>query len=150
MIRRLATVAVALLAPLALLISGTQARAATAYDRGSSVLAEAQTRAGDWYSYGAAGPSAFDCSGLLYWAAHQIGIDMPRDTYEMLTQGVADGTLVRTYHPVAGDAAFYGWSHVEIVARGHDVTFGAQQQGTRVGYHHWSGWWRPTMYFEVR
>jgi hypothetical protein len=71
---------------------------------------------------------------------------MPRTTFGMLASRV----LVRTYHPVAGDLAFYGSGHVEIVAHGHDVTFGALQTGTQVGYHHWSGWWRPSMYFEIR
>jgi cell wall-associated NlpC family hydrolase len=145
-VRRLAALAafaVSLLAALGL--AGT-AHAATSYDRGSSVLAAAETRAGDWYSYGSAGPSAFDCSGLVYWAAHKEGIALPRTTYQML----GSFHLVRTYHPVAGDAAFYGWGHVELVARGHDVTFGAQQPGTRVGYHHWNGWWHPTMYFQIR
>jgi peptidoglycan DL-endopeptidase CwlO len=124
------------------------AQAAVSSDRGASVLAMAETRAGDWYSYGADGPSSFDCSGLVYWAAHQLGISMPRDTYEMLDSSI----LVRTYRPAAGDLAFYGSGHVEIVARGHDVTFGAQQSGTRVGMHPWypgSGW-QPTMYFQVR
>jgi cell wall-associated NlpC family hydrolase len=149
-VRRLAALAAFAVSLLAVLgLTGT-AHAATSYDRGSSVLAAAETRTGDWYVYGGAGPTVFDCSGLLFWSAHQVGINMPRDTEEMLTQGIAGGLLVRTYHPVAGDAAFYGWGHVEIVARGHDVTFGAQQPGTRVGYHHWNGWWHPTMYFQIR
>jgi cell wall-associated NlpC family hydrolase len=146
---RLAVVA-ALIAVLgAFTLPGT-ARAAAAGDRGASVLAVAETRAGSWYSYGAAGPSAFDCSGLVYWSARQLGIGMPRDTFEMLAAGVAGGVLVPTGHPSAGDLAFYGPGHVELVAHGHDVTFGALQPGTRVGFHHWSGWWHPTEYFEVR
>ena len=132
-----------------MVLPGT-AQAAVSGDRGASVLAVAETRAGDWYSYGADGPSAFDCSGLVYWAAHQLGIGMPRDTFTMLGEGVAEGILVPTSHPVAGDLAFYGTGHVEIVARGHDVTFGAQQPGTRVGFHTWNGYWHPTMYFGVR
>ena len=124
-------------------LAGTS-HAATA-SRGTSLLAVAHTRAGYWYAYGAAGPSAFDCSGLVFWSAAQLGLSLPRDTYGML----ASSRLVRTYHPVAGDLAFYGPGHVEIVDRGHDVTFGAQQPGTRVGDHTWSAWWHPTMFFEV-
>jgi cell wall-associated NlpC family hydrolase len=147
---RLAVSAVTVAAVLgAFMLPGT-AQAATSTDRGASVLAVAETRTGDWYSYGADGPGSFDCSGLVYWAAHQLGISMPRDTFTMLAQGVAEGILVPTWHPVAGDLAFYGTGHVEIVDRGHDVTFGALQTGTRVGPHHWSGWWHPTMYFQVR
>jgi cell wall-associated NlpC family hydrolase len=128
-----------------LLLPGT-AHAAVSADRGAGVLAAAETRAGDWYAYGADGPSAFDCSGLVVWSAKQDGIDLPRDTYEML----GSSQLIRTYHPVAGDLAFYGTGHVEIVARGHDVTFGALEPGTRIGFHHWNGWWHPTMYFRVQ
>lgn len=129
----------------ALMLPGT-AQAAVSGDRGASVLAVAETRAGDWYSYGAAGPSAFDCSGLVYWASRQLGIGMPRTTGGMLGSGI----LVRTYRPAAGDLAFYGSGHVEIVGHGHDVTFGALHAGTRVGAHHWGGSWHPTMYFQVR
>lgn len=113
---------------------------------GQRVLAEAQTRTGDWYVYGAAGPTTFDCSGLVYFASHMVGVSgMPRTTYEMLGSRL----LVRTYHPVAGDLAFYGSGHVEIVARGHDITFGAQQTGTQVGPHQWNSFWRPTMFFRI-
>jgi cell wall-associated NlpC family hydrolase len=148
---RLAAVLLAVLVSLSCLcgLSATQAHASTG-TLGSRILAEAQTRTGDWYVYGAAGPNSFDCSGLVYWSSHQLGIPMPRDTGSMLSVGVATGLLVRTWHPVAGDLAFYGTGHVEIVARGHDVTFGAQQTGIRIEMHHWNGWWHPTMYFEVR
>lgn len=131
------------------MLPGT-ARAAVASDRGASILAVAETRAGDWYSYGADGPGSFDCSGLVYWAARQLGIGMPRDTYEMLAEGVAEGILIPTWHPAAGDLAFYGSGHVEIFAHGHDMTFGALEPGTRVGFHRWSGYWHPTMFFAVR
>ena len=33
---------------------------------------------GDPYSYGAAGPNAFDCSGLTYYAYGKVGIRLPR------------------------------------------------------------------------
>ncbi len=33
---------------------------------------------GDAYSYGAAGPGAFDCSGLIYYSFRKAGIAMPR------------------------------------------------------------------------
>jgi cell wall-associated NlpC family hydrolase len=141
-----AVAALALLASLlGLTLAAVPASAATA-SRAASVLAVAETRAGDWYVYGAAGPSAFDCSGLVMWAERQEGISLPHSTYAML----ASGLLVPTWHPAAGDLAFYGTGHVELVARGHDVTFGALNTGTRVGMHPWNGYWHPTMYFEVR
>jgi cell wall-associated NlpC family hydrolase len=125
------------------------AHAATLKDQGPRILAMAETRAGDPYVYGDAGPNAFD-SGLVSWAAHQLGIDMPRDTEDMLSTGVAEGLLVRTSHPVPGDLAFYGTGHVELFQHGHDVTFGAQKTGTLIGNHPFNGYWKPTAYYQVR
>lgn len=148
-LNRLAVVTALIAALGAFMLPGT-ARAAVAGDRGASILAVAETRAGDWYVYGAAGPSTFDCSGLVYYSARRVGIGMPRTTYEMLAQGVAEGILVPTWRPAAGDLAFYGSGHVEIFAHGHDMTFGAQRPGTRVGFHRWSSYWHPTLFFTVR
>lgn len=38
---------------------------------------------GKMYAWGAEGPDEFDCSGLPYWAAQQLGITIPRITYDM-------------------------------------------------------------------
>ena len=54
-------------------LSVAPADAATA-SPGQQLLAAAETRTGDWYSYGSAGPATFDCSGLVEWAAHEVGI----------------------------------------------------------------------------
>jgi peptidoglycan DL-endopeptidase CwlO len=118
--------------------------AVTGSSLGSRVLAEAETRAGDWYVYGTDGPSTFDCSGLVYWSAAQIGLSLPRDTYGML----ASAHLVRVSSPQRGDLAFFGTGHVEIYVSGH-TTFGAQQTGTRVGFHTWSAFWAPTAFYRV-
>jgi peptidoglycan DL-endopeptidase CwlO len=102
--------------------------------------------AGKWYCYGGAGPSCYDCSGMVYRAYAHAGIHLPRTTSGMLSS--------RRLHRVSardrqrGDLAFYGSGHVELVTnRG---TFGAASSGTRVGWHHPSRWWHPTMYFRVR
>jgi cell wall-associated NlpC family hydrolase len=115
---------------------------------GARMLDQAETRTGDWYLYGAAGPYSFDCSGLVYWAAGRIGLrDFPRDTYQM----AHSPRLTRTYHPVRGDLAFWGsrWSpyHVEFVTIWWHTTFGAQHTGTRVGWHRW--WTPPSFYMHV-
>jgi hypothetical protein len=118
---------------------------------GQRLLDKAETRTGDWYFYGGAGPSAFDCSGLVYWAAGQIGLkNWPRSTYDLLSTGVSSGRLVRTWNPQRGDLAFYGSGHVEINTVWYHVTFGAQTWGTRVGWHHWGGWWAPTAFYRIR
>ena len=120
----------------------------TAYTEsiGNRILDMAETRTGDWYSYGSAGPYAFDCSGLVYWASHRLGVNMPRTTYGML----ASSHLYRVYSPRRGDLAFYGSGHVEFVTAWYHTTFGAQNAGTRVGWHHWNAYWHPTMYFRIR
>lgn len=41
------------------------------------------------YVYGAAGPGAFDCSGLVVWAYRQAGITVPRTSQAQAHGGVA-------------------------------------------------------------
>jgi cell wall-associated NlpC family hydrolase len=117
---------------------------------GNRILDKAETRVGDWYEYGGAGPDVFDCSGLVYWASRQLGVDMPRSTYDMLNEGVSSGLLYRVSTPERGDLAFYGTGHVEFVTSWRDTTFGAADTGTRVGWHTWNAYWYPTMYFRIR
>ena len=123
---------------------------ASAESIGNRILDKAETRAGDWYAYGGAGPYVFDCSGLVYWASHRLGVNMPRSTYDMLHQGVSSGLLYRVYRPRRGDLAFYGTGHVEFVTTWSHTTFGAQDAGTRVGWHTWNAYWYPTMYYRIR
>ena len=60
----------------------------TANTIGAQALREALTRRGDPYVWGAAGPSSFDCSGLVLWAYAQIGISLPHFTGAQWTMGV--------------------------------------------------------------
>lgn len=100
---------------------------------------------GHWYAWGGTGPS-YDCSGLVYESlGRATGIWLPRTTYGM----PGSAHLVRTYSPQRGDLAFFGSGHVEFVTALWHVTFGAQQSGTRVGWHTWSGWWHPTAFYRV-
>jgi cell wall-associated NlpC family hydrolase len=103
----------------------------------------AERQAGKWYCWGGAGPSCFDCSGLVMAAYRHAGIALPRTTYEMLADPHL--RLIPASQRRRGDLAFYGSGHVELVTvRG---TFGALHTGTRIGWHHPSVWWHPTMYF---
>ena len=133
----------------ALMVSGPaapHARAATE-SLGGRVLDMAETRTGDWYVYGAAGPSTFDCSGLVSWAAGRLGVYLPHSTYAMLTSP----HLYRVYSPQRGDLAFYGTGHVEMVTVWQHTTFGAQHTGTRVGWHtYYPPGWAPTAYYRLR
>lgn len=55
---------------------------------GAEALRYALTRRGSPYVWGAAGPSAFDCSGLVMWAYAQIGISLPHYTGAQWNMGV--------------------------------------------------------------
>jgi cell wall-associated NlpC family hydrolase len=45
-------------------------------------LDAAKTKVGAMYSWGAAGPYNFDCSGLVQWAYRQAGVELPRTSFE--------------------------------------------------------------------
>jgi peptidoglycan DL-endopeptidase CwlO len=60
----------------------------TADTIGEQALQAALTRRGDPYVWGAAGPGAFDCSGLVVWAFAQIGITLPHYTGSLWDSGV--------------------------------------------------------------
>jgi len=99
------------------------------------------------YIYGGTGPAGYDCSGLVYAAYRATGIGLPRTTYGML----GSWRLVRISKSQAqrGDLAFFGSGHVEIYDWGN-WTYGAQETGTRIGFHLMNSYWHPTMYFRVR
>ncbi len=44
---------------------------------GAAAVAAAETRLGDPYVWGAAGPNSFDCSGLTMWAWAHAGVSLP-------------------------------------------------------------------------
>jgi peptidoglycan DL-endopeptidase CwlO len=60
----------------------------TANTIGAQALRAALTRRGDPYVWGAAGPSSFDCSGLVLWAYAQVGISLPHFTGDQWTMGI--------------------------------------------------------------
>ena len=100
---------------------------------GSSVaaraLALAKGKVGAPYVWGAAGPSAFDCSGLIVWAYKQLGVSLPHSSATLSTMGgpvakaaLQPGDLVFFYSPV---------SHVGIYA-GNGMVLNATQSGEPV------------------
>ena len=54
-----------------------------------TVVAIALAQVGKPYVWGAAGPDAFDCSGLAVYAYHAVGIALPHLTFSQVTMGVA-------------------------------------------------------------
>ncbi len=49
---------------------------------GAAAVAVAQQQIGKPYRYGGAGPNDFDCSGLIQYVYAQVGVSVPRTTYE--------------------------------------------------------------------
>ncbi|MGO8882133.1 MAG: NlpC/P60 family protein [Streptosporangiaceae bacterium] len=54
---------------------------------GVQALRYALTRLGDPYVWGAAGPNAFDCSGLVMWAYAHVGISLEHYTGDQWNEG---------------------------------------------------------------
>jgi cell wall-associated NlpC family hydrolase len=79
----------------------------------------AYSKLGDPYSYGAAGPSAFDCSGLTSAAWAYAGIAIPRTSY---SQAGAGYPSVPKSDLQPGDLVFFnGDSHVGMYVGGGDM-----------------------------
>ena len=69
----------------------------------TAVLQAAISRRGLPYVWGGAGPSVFDCSGLVQWAFAQAGLVMPRVAADQALTGPA----VPVSQLIAGDLLFY-------------------------------------------
>ncbi|MFF8376472.1 NlpC/P60 family protein [Streptomyces sp. NPDC015661] len=99
--------------------------------RAAAAVIAARSAIGKPYVWGATGPSAFDCSGLMVWSYRQAGISLPRTSSAQRYAGrrvplsqAQPGDLV-TYR---GDA-----SHVAIYA-GNGQVIHAPYPGARVRY----------------
>ena len=77
-----------------------------------AALRAAESRQGLPYVWGAAGPSAFDCSGLVQWAFAQAGVRMPRVAADQARAGPA--VPISELEP--GDLLFY---HTDPTAPGY-------------------------------
>lgn len=95
----------------------------------------AMRQRGDAYAYGGAGPSRFDCSGLVFYSYRRAGFDVPR------TSGAQAGFARRIAKKDmrAGDLMFFygsgGVYHAAIFLRwshGHAVMVHAPGSGQRV------------------
>ena len=83
--------------------------------RRGSAMAIAMGKLGSPYRWGAAGPGAFDCSGLVYWSYRQAGLTLPRSSRAQSQVGAAvskgalqPGDLVFFYRPVSHVAIYIG------------------------------------------
>ena len=81
----------------------------------SGAVAAAESRVGDWYQWGAAGPNTFDCSGLIMWSYEQVGISLPHysgaqynDTTHIPMSALQPGDLVFPSDPGEHVAMYIG------------------------------------------
>jgi len=88
------------------------ATAAAPDSRAAAAVSYAYAKLGSPYVWGATGPSAFDCSGLVQAAYRSAGISLPRTTYAQIDAG----RRVSRSELLPGDLVFFysGISHVGI------------------------------------
>jgi len=107
----------------------------------SGAIAAALSKQGASYVWGAAGPSVFDCSGLVAWAYAQAGVPgLPHYSgaqYAMTTR-------ISRSQLQAGDLVFWGpggSEHVAIYMGGNQLVQAYGSGG--VGVTALDGWWKP-------
>jgi peptidoglycan DL-endopeptidase CwlO len=78
---------------------------------GVQALRFAMTRLGDEYVWGGAGPTTFDCSGLVMWAYAKVGISLEHFTGDQWNEGIH----IPASELAPGDLVFfYGLDHVGL------------------------------------
>lgn len=97
----------------------------------NSKLASEMMKLGDGkkYVWGATGPSAYDCSGLVQAAARKLGVDLPRNSSAQY------GATSAVSHPEPGDLVFFGnhgASHVGVYLS-KDSYYSAQSPSAGIG-----------------
>ncbi|MFC8037489.1 C40 family peptidase, partial [Streptomyces griseoincarnatus] len=80
--------------------------------RAAQAVAYAHQKLGSPYVWGATGPDAFDCSGLVLAAYRSAGVSLPRTTYAQIDAG----RRVTRSELLPGDLVFFysGISHVGL------------------------------------
>jgi len=112
--------------------TGSQADAAVQY---------AYSKLGDPYVYGATGPNAFDCSGLVQAAWAAAGVSIPRTTYEQVA--ALPSVPLSAIQP--GDLLFFdGDGHVGMYVGG-GMLIDAPQTGSFVEKVALAGWYQQNL-----
>ncbi|MBV2153620.1 C40 family peptidase [Kitasatospora sp. SUK 42] len=102
-----------------------------ASERGAAALAAAVRMIGSPYVYGATGPHAFDCSGLMYYSWRQAGVTLPRTSQAQANAG----QRISLSEARPGDLViFYRDMHHVGMYAGGGVIVHAPYPGARVRY----------------
>ncbi|GGO11475.1 C40 family peptidase [Microbispora bryophytorum] len=122
-------------------------RASLQRAKGLRAVKVAEKQIGDPYRYGATGPGAFDCSGLVQYAWRRAGVRLPRTTWSI--RG-AVRKKVSWGHFEPGDLIFTsGGGHVGMYV-GHGKMIHAPHTGTRVRIDKLDAYRRSTFVGAVR
>jgi cell wall-associated NlpC family hydrolase len=112
----------------------------------ATAVAVADNQKGDPYRYGAAGPNAFDCSGLMYYSFRRAGFsNMPRTS----SAQSHFATHIKKRNMRRGDLMFFydggGVYHVGVYvgsSHGHRLVLHAPHTGSRVHVERlWTNKW---------
>lgn len=127
--------------------SAKAATLARQQSRARKAVSAAKAQIGDPYRYGATGPGAFDCSGLVQYAWRKAGVKLPR---------VAASQFARIRKKVSwkdlqpGDLMFFhGLGHVGMYV-GHGKMIHSPRTGERVRIDKLSGYRKSTFAGAVR
>ncbi|WP_189703692.1 C40 family peptidase [Streptomyces anandii] len=95
---------------------GVPGQAEAPDSRAAAAVSYAYAKLGSPYVWGATGPDAFDCSGLVQAAYRSAGVSLPRTTYAQ----IGAGRRVSRSELLPGDLVFFysGVSHVGIYIGG--------------------------------
>ena len=105
----------------------------------STLISVASSKVGAPYVWGAKGPSAFDCSGFVYWCLNQSGVNQSYLTSSGW-RNVGRYTKITNFNDIqAGDIVVVR-GHVGIAAGGGTVIDASSSNG-RVVHRGLSQWW---------
>jgi peptidoglycan endopeptidase LytE len=96
--------------------------------RVQGVVKRLESRIGKtWYVFSGASPSGWDCSGLVYWAYQQLGIEVPHSANKLghLAQGVKD--------PMPGDIVV--WAYGKSTSYYHAAIYIGNGKVIHAGFH---------------
>jgi len=130
-------------------ITGDPVPVKTLNPSGTAIVTEAMKYIGIPYKWGGTSPDGFDCSGLVQYVCHSLGIEVDRVTHEQVTNGyhVEKGNLL------PGDLIFFtdesDYVHHVGIYIGDNKFIHAPQTGDVVKVSELSGSYLDN-YFEAR
>ncbi|MFG1944679.1 C40 family peptidase [Nonomuraea sp. NPDC048826] len=127
--------------------SRKQAKAARQKVRAHKAVAVAKKQIGDPYRYGATGPNAFDCSGLVQFAWRKAGVKIPRVTNSQFAR-IRTKVSYKNLRP--GDLMFFrGLGHVGMYV-GKGKMIHSPSTGKTVRIEKLGGWRKSSFAGAVR